>query len=149
MWSCVLGSYTHELRRCWLENILDYISGPHPHLTSAPRQHTVTMQHCSTARLLSLQYKKCHCSSWSAIICNTMCRGCNNVPSNGIHPSSSCFTGTLRCLWNEVVERDQQIHCIHHTYRVSKKTGISKNMAITTLKSIRKGKNLCVLENSA
>ena len=30
-----------------------------------------------------------------------------------------------------------------------KKTGISKNMAITTLKSIRKGKNWCVLENSA
>ena len=31
----------------------------------------------------------------------------------------------------------------------SKKSVISKNMAITTLKSIRKGKNWCVLENSA
>ena len=31
----------------------------------------------------------------------------------------------------------------------SKKRVISKNMAITTLKSIRKGKNWCVLENSA
>ena len=29
---------------------------------------------------------------------------------------------------------------VHTTYRVIKKTGISKNMAITTLKSIRKGK---------
>ena len=35
-------------------------------------------------------------------------------------------------------------------YRVDqKKTGISRNMAITTLKSIRKGKKWCVLENSA
>ena len=31
----------------------------------------------------------------------------------------------------------------------SKKRVISKNMAITTLKSIRKGKSWCVLENSA
>ena len=31
----------------------------------------------------------------------------------------------------------------------SKKSVLSKNMAITTLKSIRKGKNNCVLENSA
>ena len=31
----------------------------------------------------------------------------------------------------------------------SKKSVISKNMAITTLKSIRKGKDWCVLENSA
>ena len=31
----------------------------------------------------------------------------------------------------------------------SKKSVISKNMAITTLKSIRKGKNWCILENSA
>ena len=35
-------------------------------------------------------------------------------------------------------------------YRLSKKkTGIANNMAITTLKSIRKGKTWCVLENSA
>ena len=31
----------------------------------------------------------------------------------------------------------------------SKKSGISKNKAITALKSIRKGKSWCVLENSA
>ena len=31
----------------------------------------------------------------------------------------------------------------------SKKSGISKNMATTTLKSIRKRKSWCVLENSA
>ena len=31
----------------------------------------------------------------------------------------------------------------------SKKSGISKTMAITPLKSIRKGKSWCVLENSA
>ena len=31
----------------------------------------------------------------------------------------------------------------------SKKSVISKNMALTTLKSIRKGKSWCVLENSA
>ena len=31
----------------------------------------------------------------------------------------------------------------------SKKSGISKNMAITTLKSVRKRKSWCVLENSA
>ena len=31
----------------------------------------------------------------------------------------------------------------------SKKSVISKNMAITTLKSIRKGRSWCVLENSA
>ena len=31
----------------------------------------------------------------------------------------------------------------------SKKSVISKNMAITALKSIRKGKSWCVLENSA
>ena len=41
-------------------------------------------------------------------------------------------------------------HCKFPLYRVSqKKRVISKNMGITTLKSIRKGKNWCVLENSA
>ena len=45
----------------------------------------------------------------------------------------------------------KEIH--EQTYKIYtgwvKKTGISKNMAINTLKSIRKGNNWCVLENSA
>ena len=39
--------------------------------------------------------------------------------------------------------------CGLHLQGESKKSGISKNMAITALKSIRKGKSWCVLENSA
>ena len=35
-----------------------------------------------------------------------------------------------------------------HIYRVSEKTGILADMAISPLKPIRKGKSWCVLENS-
>ena len=38
---------------------------------------------------------------------------------------------------------------IYNIQGESKKSGISKNMAITALKSIRKAKSWCVLENSA
>ena len=38
---------------------------------------------------------------------------------------------------------------VNHIQGESKKSVISKNMAITTLKSLRKGRSWCVLENSA
>jgi len=45
---------------------------------------------------------------------------------------------------------DWPAYSIWLIYRVDqKKTGISNKMAITTWKSIRKGKSWCVLENSA
>ena len=51
------------------------------------------------------------------------------------------------------LDRDFKESPVDRKYRYkwgeSKKTGISKNIAITTLKSIRKGKNWCVFENSA
>ena len=42
-----------------------------------------------------------------------------------------------------------QMSCLQYLQGESKKSVISKNMAITALKSIRKGKSWCVLENSA
>ena len=53
----------------------------------------------------------------------------------------SCFLG---------YQTELLLHTNSYIYRVSqKKRVISKNMAITTLKSIRKWKSWCVLENSA